>query len=62
MTEYEVMQKKYNKVQACFVLETFYSEFSHLRALSRPARLSSLGISQADRAGLNKALKGENLE
>ena len=27
-----------NKVQACFVLETFYSDFSPLRALSRSAR------------------------
>ena len=30
--------REYNKVQACFVLETFYSKFSPLRALSRPAR------------------------
>ena len=31
-------EREYNKVQACFVLETFYSEFSPLRALSGPAR------------------------
>ena len=30
--------RKYNKIQACFVLETFYSEFSPLRALSRPRK------------------------
>ena len=29
--------REYNKVQTCFVLETFYSEFSPFRALSRPA-------------------------
>ena len=28
----------YNKVQACFLVETFYSEFSPLRASSRPGR------------------------
>ena len=32
----------YNKVQARFVLETFYSKFSPLRAFSRPARLAWL--------------------
>ena len=31
-------EREYNKVQARFVLETFYSECSPLRALSRPAR------------------------
>ena len=31
--------RRYNKVQACFSLETFYSEFSPLRALSRPSWL-----------------------
>ena len=38
------MLRKYNKVQACFVLETFYSKFSPLRALSqsRPSRSASL--------------------
>ena len=33
---------QYNKVQACFVLETFYSNFLPLRALSRPAQLAWL--------------------
>ena len=28
-----------NKVQACYLVETFYSEFSPLRALSRPGWL-----------------------
>ena len=37
-TEYGVILRKYNKVQACFVLETFCSEFLPLRALSRPAQ------------------------
>ena len=36
-TEHGVMQRKYNKVQAGFALETFYSKFSPLKALSRPA-------------------------
>ena len=31
-------ERKYNEVQACFVLESFYFEFSPLRALSMPAR------------------------
>ena len=30
---------RYNKVQACFLVDTFYSEFSPLRALLRPGWL-----------------------
>ena len=29
-------ERMYNKVQACFLVETFYSEFSPLRASSKP--------------------------
>ena len=39
-TEYGVVYRKYNKVQACFVLETFYSKFLPLRALRKPAQLA----------------------
>ena len=35
---YRERERGYNKVQACFVLDTFYSACSPLRALSRPAR------------------------
>ena len=31
-------ETEYNKVQTGFVLETFYSKFSPLRTVSRPAR------------------------
>ena len=55
-------ERGYNKVQACFVLETFYSEFSPLGALSRPGWLDwLLGISQANWA-LTKPSRCENLE
>ena len=62
---YRERERGYNKVQAfLFIFETFYSEFSPLRALSRPGWLTdsykTFCSNQSSQPGLDKALKGEN--